>query len=309
MFRTFSVTATGLSFTGDAEADTATLLTAIRQGHIYSTIDALATPAAISFRAVRGQTSWVAGDFVPPGGDLELQVDGNIPSGSRIVLMKAGSTVAESEGNSLRKMVSATEAVYRIEIELPGAPGNPRVPWVVTNPIYVRTDDDVAVPHGEATETAAVYENGAASGWRIETSTRSKAALDVARTTSGTELLLRWAIGGTRAESPYAAFAMPAGALLSGYDRLMFTTRADGPMRLSVQLRAANGERWRRSVYIDDQPRQAAVFFDEFRPIGMTSQRRPPLAAIRDVLFVVDTVNTKPGTSGQFWVDDVKYGR
>jgi hypothetical protein len=30
---------------------------------------------------------------------------------------------------------------------------------------------------------------------------------------------------------------------------------------------------------------------------------------VRDVLFVVDTVNANPGTAGQFWIDDVKYGR
>ena len=89
----------------------------------------------------------------------------------------------------------------------------------------------------------------------------------------------------------------------------MFTSRADRAMRLSVQFRTENGERWIRSVYLDDQPRQLAVFIDDLRPAGVTSQRRLALSSVRDVLFVVDTVNTKPGASGQFWLDDVKYGR
>jgi hypothetical protein len=37
--------------------------------------------------------------------------------------------------------------------------------------------------------------------------------------------------------------------------------------------------------------------------------RRPDLAAVRSVLFVVDTVNAKAGDSGQVWLDDVRYER
>jgi hypothetical protein len=180
---------------------------------------------------------------------------------------------------------------------------------VLTNPIYVRSHDEQPAQRGEAAESASLYENGEAGDWRIEKSARSQAALDVVRTITGTELLLRWAIGGTKAESPYAAVAMPAGPALPAYDRLLFTSRADRPMRVAVQFRLANGDRWRRSVYVDDTARQIAVFFDDVRPIGATSQRRLPIDQVRDVLFVVDTVNAKPGSAGQFWIDEVKYGR
>jgi hypothetical protein len=196
-----------------------------------------------------------------------------------------------------------------VEIQVPGAPGEPPVPWIVTNPIYVRARDDMAPDRGEASVQAPLYENGEARGWTIEKSERSKAAIDVARTITGTELLLRWATGGKQSESPYAAFVMPAGPLLSGYDRLLFTARADRPMRASVQFRLPNGDRWRRSIYVDDQPRQVTVFFDDVRPAGTTATRRMPLASVRDVLFVFDTVNAQPGASGQFRIDDVKYGR
>ena len=126
------------------------------------------------------------------------------------------------------------------------------------------------------------------------------------------EQALRWALGGTAAESPHAALVKPAGPALSGYDRLMFTARADQPMRLSVQLRvptAAGAERWHRSVHIDDTPRQVTIFFDEMTPRGETTLRRPVLSHVRDLLFVIDTVNTRPGTSGVIWIDDVKYAR
>ena len=309
MFEAFSITATGVRFTGDADQDAQALLEALRGGHVYSTVDALATPAAVSFRATRGAATWTAGDFVPDGGDLELRVDSNAPTGSRVVLIKDGDVLAEAQGSSLQRTVPGSRAVYRAEIQVPGTPGERPVPWVVTNPIYVRAQDEMAPDRGAASEQATLYENGEARAWTIETSPRSKAAIDVARTITGTELLMRWAIGGTDSESPYAAFVMPAGELISGYDRLTFTARADRPMRVSVQFRLPNGDRWRRSVYVAQQSREVTVFFDAVRPAGLTATRRMPLASVRDVLFVFDTVNAPPGASGQFRIDDVKYGR
>jgi len=309
MFKTFSVTASGVRFGGNADGDAAALLDAIRRGHVYTTVDALAWPGSVSFTASRGGASWQAGDFVPPGeGDIELRVDSNAPSGSRVVLFRNGAVEATG-AQTLRRAVPASPAVYRVEIQLADAPGNPPVPWIVTNPIYVRSEDAKPALRGGPSARVPLYQDGEGNGWRIEKSPRSKAALDVARTTTGTQLLMRWAVGGTRSESPYAAFVMPAGTLLPAYDRLLFTGRAEQPVRLSVQFRLETGERWRRSVYLDETAREVVVFFDDARPVGTTSQRRLPLGQVRDVLFVVDTVNTKPGSGGQFWIDDVQYGR
>jgi hypothetical protein len=83
-------------------------------------------------------------------------------------------------------------------------------------------------------------------------------------------------------------------------------------MRISVQLRipeGPEGERWQRSVYVDQMPREISVFFDEVTPRGPTSTRRPVLGKVQSVLWVVDPVNTALGSSGQVWIDDVKYGR
>ena len=247
---------------------------------------------------------------MPPGdGDIELHMDSNAPPGSRIELLRNGTVIETFTDKTVRHTVPGTPVVYRVEIRLPGAPGSPPVPWVVTNQIYVRAADLTAVSRGEAAVTAPLYDDGDAPGWRMETSPRSQAALDVVRMVAGTELLLRWALGGTLSESPFAAFVTDAGPSLANYDRLLFTARADRPTRLSVQFRSANGDRWRRSVYIDDTSRLVTVFFDDVRPAGVTAQRRLPVKDVRDVLFVVDTVNAKPGTSGQIWIDDVKYGR
>jgi len=55
--------------------------------------------------------------------------------------------------------------------------------------------------------------------------------------------------------------------------------------------------------------RTFTIRFDEMRPLGTTSGPHPSLGLVRDVLFVIDRTNTRPGSNGQIWLDDVKYGR
>jgi hypothetical protein len=135
--------------------------------------------------------------------------------------------------------------------------------------------------------------------------------MDVVPVARGTELALRYAVGGAASSSPYAAFALSTDASIAEYDRLVFTARADRAMRLSVQLReprGADGERWHRSVFVGTEPREITVYFNDLRPLG-TSRERPTMASIDSILFVMDTVNTPLGGNGRIWVDDVKFAR
>ena len=98
---------------------------------------------------------------------------------------------------------------------------------------------------------------------------------------------------------------------LVGADRVAFTARADRPMRVSLQLRlpgGKDGERWRQSVYLDEQPRQITVRLRDLTPVGVTTTRRPFVAPIQGLLFVVDTVNTKPGSAGTVWISNIGIG-
>jgi hypothetical protein len=42
--------------------------------------------------------------------------------------------------------------------------------------------------------------------------------------------------------------------------------------------------------------------YDDLRRVGQTTTNTPPLAEVRNMLFVVDTINTRPGTSGRIWI-------
>ena len=220
--------------------------------------------------------------------------------------------VASASAPMLAYSASAMPGVYRTEIRLPNAPGIPSIPWVVSNPIYVGMATPAAAPTSgqpHATRVVSVYADGPAVNWRVERNERSQGSLSVVPSVGGTQISLRYGIGGTVSEGPYVAMAVASGPGLAGADRLTFMGRAVRPMRLSVQLRApqpTEDKRWSRSVYLDETARIITVFFDELRPAG-SATGPPALADVRDILWVVDTVNAQPGSSGQIWLDDVQY--
>lgn len=315
MFRAMSVTVSHVQLSGVGQEDARAVLEAIRRGHLYSTIDGLAGPAVFRFSAMSGGNRAEGGDRLAiAGSSVEVGVETNAPAGARIVLVKDGAEITSSSGPMLTYAAPATPGVYRAEVQLATAPGDPPVPWVVSNPIYVgmdvvATEPDAVPPQSVA--VAPVYQDGPAVGWQVERSPRSLVELDVVPSVGGTQLSLRYGLGGTVSERPYVALVAPASPAPSDFDRLIFTIRALRPMRLSVQVRAsgqAQDVRWRRSVYLDDTPRTIAVFLDDMTPVGQAAGRPVP-SGIHDVLFVVDTVNAAPGSSGQIWIDDIKYAR
>jgi hypothetical protein len=150
--------------------------------------------------------------------------------------------------------------------------------------------------------TAATRRDSIATdAWGAEASAGSVSALHPPAVADGiatTEWRFQLA-GGTPA-GQYAAVRFPVNGL-AGHDRLQLRARASGPMRMWVQLRAStvgDGERWGRSLYLDQDYRTIEVGFDDLEPLGPMSTAAPPLDEVDVILFVVDTVNTVPGAGG-----------
>lgn len=312
MFRLFSNVIPALTLGGDPAADAGAVLAAIRAGRLYSQIDALGGAAAFTFTAETAKGRAGAGEVIPAAGPVALRVEVQGPPEARIDLVKDGTVVATG-GGALDHAADAA-GVYRVEVWRPDAPGEPPVPWIVSNPIWVGREPAAVHAPARRAPSAVIprYINGPAAGWTIEASPASAAALDVVSGARGTELALRYAIGGAASASPFAAFALTAGADLVRADRILFTARADRPMRLSLQMREPAGEadhRWQRSVYLDTEPREITVTFDDLRPVGTTPRDLPALTNVDSILFVIDMVNTPLGGNGRLWIDDVRYAR
>ena len=314
LFRTFSIAVPAIALTGDAAADAAAVEAAIRGGRFYSAIDALAGPGGVRFTARSGRVTAGEGDLLPLDGPVTLRVETVAPPDALIAILKNGSAFRIGDGSPIEEVMPPEPAVYRVEVRLPGAPGTPPVPWLLSNPIYVGRTDAVAVrdTHAPAAAFTPTVIGAGRQAPKVEASAQASGAVDVVAAQASSQLVLRYALGGRQSEGPYVAFALPSGPELAGHDRLVFTARANRTMRMGVQLRVPGGpegERWQQSVVLDDTPREIVVYIDEMTPRGATSQPRPVLASVDSILFVVDGVNTPVGSNGQIRIENLRYGR
>lgn len=297
-------------FSGDAVVDSAALLDGIRRGHVYVAVDGWATPASFSFTATAGAARASAGDTLVPSGPVTLHVRSNAPPGY-VTLVRRGTEVLTERGEpAFDAEVGAAEGAYSVEVRRPGSEGTPA--WVTSNPIYVRsspwpTPTPEAEPQGRD-GGRPLFDGRTAAGWAYESDKASSAVVDVAPFVDGARVRLRFGLAGGSLVGQYSAAAVDVPQGAGGFDGIAFTVRGDGPMRISVQVRAdvqgAAPERWERSVYVDKDERPRFVRFADMVPVGTTHERRPPRADVRTVMFVVDTTNSKPGASGHLWIGE-----
>jgi hypothetical protein len=297
---------------GDAAADAALVVRAIRAGHLYNAVDGVATPPALEFTASNGAGMARAGDTLSASGETTLRVRSNAPPSFTTTVWN-GDTAVASDRRAQDFTVTEPAGhggVYWVEIRADSAAR--RVPWITSNPIYVRATDAVAKTAGRpaATERQPLLGPGARATWRAEYDPTSIAALDFpAMAEAGaSQARLRFGLASGPAAGQFAAVAVDLTTGIGLADRVTFAARAEQPMRVSVQLRSERG-RWQRSVYVDTTDQERTVFFDELTPVGNADSPRPPRAEIRGLLFVVDAVHTKPGTSSRLWITNPALAR
>ena len=304
-FRVMSVhVATERPLSGDAVADANALVRAIRNGHLYVAVDAVATPPSFEFSASNDRGTVHGGDELAAGGPLTLRVKSNAPPSFTTVVWR-GAEVLGGEHHEPQFTVDAPPdpAVYWVEIRSDGA--NP-IPWLRSNAIYVRGSAPPPPPPSRpvATDTFALFDGSSAAAWRAEHDTLSAGVVEPVTMTSGREIRFRFGLAGGDPTGQFAALVYDIAPNRFVGNRVTFTARAEKPMRISVQLRGGDGvvDRWQRSIYVDTFDREHTVFFDDCLPVGTTHTDRAPLPHIRSVMFVVDTTNSKPGTSGRLWM-------
>jgi hypothetical protein len=177
---------------------------------------------------------------------------------------------------------------------------------LTSNPVYVRDADAPAKLPGRppATTSRTIFDGRSVAGWRVEHDPTSLAAVDPAPTVGATELRFRFGLAGGSLVGQVAALVMDTPGGVAAGDRVTFSMRAEPPMRLSVQVRVGDGasDRWARSVYVDASDQERTVFFDDMTPMGQTRTSKAEPSSVRSLLLVVDTTNTKPGTSGRVWM-------
>jgi len=301
--------------TGDGVADAAAVTAAITAGRVFTVIDALASPGGFDFTAVSVTRSVGLGDAIDLTSEVRLRARVNGPPGTTLVLLRNGQAVRETPANVI-DLIATDAGVYRIEAHVPGAPGTPPVPWILANPIYVglaprvrdRPSLGLPVARIPARTGEATIEKGA-----TDISELVEAPLHDARDrrlAGEPPLGWRYALSTGVPAGQYAAIQLPTVGGVAGFDRVRFTVRAGAPVRAWVQLRSGReSERWGATFYADQTARIVDVRLSSFVPIGATSSATPLLDRADSLLFVIDTLNSRPGASGRMTISEVGFVR
>ena len=194
---------------------------------------------------------------------------------------------------------------YRVEARITGR----AFPWLVSDVIDIRPTD--ALPTPAAEQEGAVTPGGTGpavppSAWQIEKSATSSATIQA----GGDRLVLTYQVGSGTPAGQYVALSAPAGD--EPIERIEFAASARAPMRISLQVRVpggTDGQRWGRSIYLDETMRSVAVRLADLQPIDRRTALRPVVARVQSVLVVIDTVNTKTGSAGEITLKDVRFIR
>jgi hypothetical protein len=285
-------------FSGSPADDAERLLRAIRQGRVFTVVDGLATPGAFDFTGMSGEQAATLGDDLALRPQASLHARVAAPTGASLALIRNGELVKQTTESEIAIEVSAAGA-YRIEVTVPGN----SLPWIFSNPIYVgfdRPSQPSTQPLPVATQTLAALAE--ASGEASNGSTN-----DVS---GNADVRWQYRLAGGIPAGQYAAVRFAANGP-TDFTRVRFDVSADRPTRLWVQLRRPGGvgERWGRTFFVDQADRTIDLRLDTFAPIGVTSTAQPMLAQVDSLLFVVDTLNTLPGSSGRVHLRNVAFVR
>lgn len=278
--------------TGDAAADARAVYRAVREGRVFSSLDALAGPALLDFWVESGLDRAPMGAVLPEDSDATIFGKALVPPGGEMRLLKEGRAIATSTTGELHSVLTGATGAYRIEVHVPGAPGTPAVPWLVSNPIYF---------HAEGAQGAGAKGTGAgAEGarvapfpWRIEKDPRSSATLRVEQF----EVALEYKLAEGERTSQFVALA--SDLRRQAFSAIDLTLAGDRPLRVAVQLRRADGIRWRRSYYVDPAGTRLHVPLADLRAVGNDGAGgRISAAEATSILIVIDLANANPGRAG-----------
>jgi hypothetical protein len=290
--------------THDAAADARRVLAALRAGHAFSIVTAFARPAAIEITASDGHTSaGTGGRIAAPAEDavtIEARVAG-VPD-ARLVLFHNGRAVASGYGD-VRVSGPPDPGSYRAEAYVGGS----AAPWIVSNAVSIGPEDSRALVPVSPAATIYRLRGDDRPAWTIEHGPSS----DGTFTAGGADLEFSYRVGTAAPGREFVALARGMSDPTQAFDRVQFIARADRPMRLSVQLRfpgGPDGQRWVRSVYLDETPRPIVVMLTDLLPVASQGTLRPVVARVQSVLFVVDTLNTTPGAAGHVWFREIALG-
>jgi hypothetical protein len=283
---------------GRAAEDARAVYGAIRHGAVFTAIDALAGPALLDFHMEASLDRIPMGGALPDDADATIVARGLLPPGAALVLLSGGREVARGRDGEIRRGLTDAHGAYRVEARMPGAPGTPPVPWLVSNPIYFGTG--VGGDQGDQGAQGAPGASGGAMGgggippfpWRIE---KDASSSGIVRPTDH-EVALEYKLGDGPRNGQFVALATDLQR--QAFKAIDLSLAGDRPLRVSVQVRRADGGRWGRSFYVDPAGTPLRIPLDTLRAVGGSARAPISSTDVTSILLVLDLTNAAPGRSG-----------
>lgn len=311
MFRAFS-NVVGLDREGwgeDARRDAEAVLDALKAGRAYTVLTGYGDGRVVTFGASSGGVTAGMGEHLVPSAPVTVTAETDAPSTATTTLVCDGRPVASAAGARLTWTTTSPPGACRLEVAL-GAAGS-HSPWIVTNPIYIRSE----LRRGDVSRvltpqvTVPIAASGERASWVPEADPGSSATVEAVTGRAG-RLEYRWQLG-PAGSAQFAAIRLPTPSDLATFDRVVLRAFADRPMRVWLQLRtpADGGHRWGTSIYLDETPRQLTLPFARFLSIDRRAGATVPLDQVTALLLVTDTVHARPGQHGTVTFDELWLAR
>ena len=300
-------------FSGDAVADAVSLLDAIREGRVFTVIDALASPGGFAFTGTSGTHAVTMGGPLAldsPAATLRAHIIA--PPQTTMTLFRDGKRVRDSASADLEADVTGQPGVYRVEATVAGGPGQPPIPWVMSNPIYVGISHAISLPAMNSIQEFTQIAPVSLGQPEVEMGPGCTSIGAARQGSGGAEINWQFALGPGPPTGQFATMRIPIGGLdLRAFTVVRARVTADRPMRAWLQVRApvGNVQRWGRTFYADTEERLVEFPLNSFAPIGPLPGPHPPLGELDSLLFVIDTLNTLPGQGGALRITQVEFAR
>ena len=188
-----------------------------------------------------------------------------------------------------------TGVVQRFEARVPSAPGEPPVPWIVSNPLYF-------------SPPAPSFRRRSRQAGRLLHLCRPPRGMwkriretEATTTGAGEDVVLDYRLASGSRRSQFAAAVTDLQTVNSGATAIAPSIAAAHPARVSAQLRYPDrgGVRWAKSVYVDTERRERRIPIERMVPADFQPGHAPDPSTARPLLFVVDLTNARPGTRTQ----------
>lgn len=311
---------------GRAQDDAEQILSGLSAGRTYTTIDALARGGALDFFGDAAGRRVRMGERLRGTPLSKLSVRARAPVGASLRLLRNGTVIADSSGVRLDLPASALQTqgptAFRVEVVL-GGRGRTRVPWLISNAIWVDLPDaprasvegggEPPLFRAEPQPWSFPLHQGLSAGaFAVERDPQSSASLRAEGGEAAPSIAMPFLLG-PRVDGWIAAavaLGSEARTRLTPGALLRLRLEAPAPMRISVQLRAPSASedlRWGRSVFLEGGANTLDIPLGELMPLNRAAadERRE---ASTTLLLVIDRTNTSANTAGRLRFAEVTIG-